>query len=114
MRWKINHVFRNRRVAVTRVPVQSEGKRQRHVLHFQIADENVFHKSTTRLRRLEANALIGADAAIVVSDDLANAAGSLTAKRDDATAATSDVAADKHVFSRTVHTQTVIVAAGLE
>src|SRR5207253_6130342 len=71
--WDICCALRDSCVAVTRIPVQREREGKRHVLHPRVADQYVFDKAAPCLSGLEANAFIGADAGVVVGDDVANA-----------------------------------------
>src|SRR5262249_34228537 len=90
--------LRNGRVAITRIPVQSEGEGKRNILHLGVANKNVFDKTAARLRRLETNAFSRADALIVIRNHVTDAARSFASERKDTTAAPGDVVANDDVL----------------
>src|SRR5205085_3912939 len=114
VRRNVLHIFRYRRVAVARIPIERKGERQRNVLHLQVAYQYVFHEPSARLSGLEAYALARAHAAIVIGDDFAYAARSLASEGEHAAAATYEVVTDDDIFSRAVDAKAIGVAPCLQ
>src|SRR6185436_19497429 len=99
--------------AIRRVPIQGEGKRQRHILQFQIPNQNVFNIAASGPGRLEADSFGRSHAAITVSYDMANAARGLATEGKHSGPASRDVVSDHDVLSRTINTQPVIITSCL-
>src|SRR5262249_57007767 len=83
-------------------------------LHREVANQSVLHKPAARSRRLEANSISSAQAAIMIDHYFANAARSFTAKGNYAAAMTCGIVFDKHVLRGPVDAQAIRVAAGLQ